>query len=67
MDNIISLIIAFGGGLFSIAASLLNWDFFFDNRKASFMIKILGRNGARIFYGLLGLFLLFMGYKLLIK
>jgi small neutral amino acid transporter SnatA (MarC family) len=67
MDNIISLIIAFGGGLFSIAASLLNWDFFFDSRKASFMIKILGRNGARIFYGLLGLFLLFMGYKLLMN
>lgn len=46
--------------LFSIAASVFNWDFFFDNRKARPFVKILGRNGARIFYGALGVFIFIM-------
>ncbi len=45
-------------GLFSLISSFLNWDFFFNSRKAHFFVMIFGRTGARIFYGLLG-FILF--------
>jgi len=64
-EDLIVLIIVFAGGLFSILASVLNWNFFFENRRANIFVKILGRNGARIFYFLLGLFLLFLGYLIL--
>ena len=47
--------------LFPIAAAYFNWDFFFNNRKAWLVVKIFGRNGARIFYGLLGGFVFIMG------
>jgi hypothetical protein len=46
-------IIAVMGG-FSLAGAIANWDWFMESRKAAFIVKILGRNGARIFYGILG-------------
>jgi len=60
--DLVAVIIVVAGGAFSILASVLNWDFFFENRRAKIFVKILGRIGARIFYFLLGLFLLFLGY-----
>ena len=41
-------------GAFSIAGSVANWDFFFNSRKAWLIVRLFGRQGARIFYGLLG-------------
>ena len=49
------------GGLFATAAAVFNWDWFMNARKARFMVKILTRNGTRIFYGLLGLALIVLG------
>lgn len=46
--------------LFCVAAAVFNWDFFFNNRKARPFVKILGRNGARIFYGAFGVFIFIM-------
>lgn len=54
-------------GAFSILASVFNWDFFFENRKAKFFMTVFGRNGARIFYSILGLGLFFIAYKILTK
>lgn len=48
-------------GLLIIMASLFNWDYFFKQRKAQFLIKALGVNGARIVYALLGLFFALVG------
>ena len=42
-------------GLFPIVASIADWNFFFESRKAKFFVKAFGRNGARLFYGILGL------------
>jgi small neutral amino acid transporter SnatA (MarC family) len=56
-----------GAGVFSVMASILNWDFFFESRKAQTFIKLFGRNGARIFYIILGLFLFFIAYKIQTK
>jgi len=47
-------------------ASIANWDFFFESRKAQFIVKFMGRNGARIFYGLLGGAIFSLGFLALI-
>lgn len=65
--DFIGLIILVGAGVFSILASIFNWDFFFENRKAEFFIKIFGRQGSRIFYIVLGLLLFFLAYKTTLK
>jgi small neutral amino acid transporter SnatA (MarC family) len=68
MENtkeIFAIILSIGGGAFSILASILNLNFFFESRKAQFFVRILGRNGARIFYSVLGLVLFFFAYKML--
>jgi hypothetical protein len=48
-------------GLFPIAASVLNWEWFFTARKARFFVDKLGRNGARVWYGVLGLAVMVLG------
>jgi small neutral amino acid transporter SnatA (MarC family) len=65
--ELIAIIISIGGGVFAILASIFDWDFFFENRKAKFFMKILGRKGSRIFYFLLGLILFFLAYKIITK
>ena len=61
-EDILILIITIGGGLFAILASILNWNFFFEHRKAQFFVKTFGRKGARIFYTILGVCLLSLSY-----
>lgn len=48
---------AFACGIFVIAAAALDWDWFFNNWRARFFVKLFGRDGARMFYALLGVFL----------
>ncbi len=48
-------------GAFTILGSVKNWDIIFNSRKAWLIVKIFGRQGARIFYGLLGIFLTVVG------
>ena len=49
------------GGLFSICGAAFDWDFFINSRKARLFVAMFGRNGARIFYVCLGLFLVVLG------
>jgi hypothetical protein len=58
--NPVGLIIG-AAGAFSMLGAICNWDWFMNARKARFMVKILTRNGARIFYGILGLGLVVLG------
>ncbi len=53
-------------GLLSVAASYFNWDWYFNNYRARFLVKIIGRRGARIFYTFLGLFLVGLGLSILL-
>jgi small neutral amino acid transporter SnatA (MarC family) len=62
-NNTFAVIIGFGAGLFSIVASILNWDWFFNHRRARIFLKMFGRTGARVFYIILGLFLFFVAFK----
>lgn len=61
-ENILFTVVMALAGLFSFLASIFNWNFFFENRKAYLFVKLFGRNGARIFYGLLGLALIILGF-----
>ena len=51
-------------GLFAIAGGLFDWEWFMSNRKARAFVKLLGRNGARIFYCVLGLVVAVLGLLL---
>ncbi len=48
----------FLAGAMCIAASLGAWDWFFENAKANLFVRFLGRDGARVFYALLGAFIM---------
>lgn len=48
-------------GIFSILGAILDWDWFFASRRAAPFVRIFGRNGARIFYIVLGLFIIIVG------
>jgi hypothetical protein len=48
-------------GVFTIAGAVCDWDWFMNSRRAQFFVGIFGRNGARVLYVLLGLFLLGAG------
>lgn len=51
----------FAVGLFALCGAGFNWDWFMEHRKARFVSSVFGRTGARIFYALLGTFLLGIG------
>jgi hypothetical protein len=53
----------FAGG-FSIICAVGDYNWFMEHYKARFMVGLLGRNGARVFYGLLGLFVIIIGIAL---
>ncbi len=48
-------------GLFSLAGSLFNWEWFMNHYKARFFTKLAGRAGARIIYACLGVALIVLG------
>ncbi len=57
----ILMIIFLAAGAFSVAGGVLNWDFFMSSRRAAIFVKIFGRNGARIFYAVLGAAIMTLG------
>ena len=48
-------------GLFSILGGALDWGFFMNSRKAQGMVCLIGHNGARGFYVVLGLVIAVLG------
>lgn len=42
-----------------IAAAVGDWDWFFENMRARLFVHLFGRDGARVFYALLGAFVMF--------
>lgn len=55
------LVIFIALGLFSLVASALNIDWYFQTSGAYMFVKRFGRKGARIFYALLGVALIGCG------
>lgn len=54
-------LIIVAAGIFSICGAAFDWDWFINSRKAQFFVSIFGRNGARVFYGILGVVLAVLG------
>ncbi len=60
-ESVFTALIAVLFGLFTIFCAWKDWDWFMEHHKARFFVLIFGRNGARIFYGILGLLMLGLG------
>ncbi len=63
-DLIIGLL-CFGMGIWAIYASYKDLGSFFNSFKAKIVVSVIGRTGARLFYGALGLFLAGLSIKIL--
>lgn len=48
-------------GAFAIAGGILNWDWFMEHRRARIFVRLLGRQGARVLYALLGVAIIGLG------
>ncbi len=48
-------------GFFALISSILNFNWYFNSRKAATVVSWLGRTGARFFYGILGIILIICG------
>jgi hypothetical protein len=48
-------------GVFTVIGAICNWDFFMNSFKSRFWVKLLGRNKARIFYGIVGTGIVILG------
>jgi membrane associated rhomboid family serine protease len=51
--NPIGLLFVFCG-LFAVAGSVCEWDWFLNHRKARMVAALIGRTGTRVFYVVLG-------------
>lgn len=58
--NWIGLLVV-GSGVFSVMGAILDWDFYMEHRKARWIVALVGRFGARIFYFLFGVALIVLG------
>ncbi len=61
-----SFIGAIIAGIFAIVCAACDFDWFMNNNRARFFVDLFGRNGARIFYVCLGLFLVILGTVMLL-
>jgi hypothetical protein len=60
MITMVGIIVA-AAGLFLIAGSLFNWDWYWERRRTRVWVDLFGRTGARVAYGIVGLALLVSG------
>ncbi len=47
-------------GIISLLAAILDWEWFFTARNTQFLVQNVGRQRARLFYGVLGVILISM-------
>lgn len=64
-NEIIAAILCILVGTFTLVASVFNWEFFFQSRRAKIFLTIFRRKGARIFYSALGVLLFYVSFKML--
>lgn len=62
MDAVPLALMAWTAGTFTIVAAMADWEWFFTHPKAKFFVDRFGRSGARVFYGILGLTLVALGF-----
>ena len=60
MEKMVGYLMAVAG-LFVLAGSAFNWDWYWGRRRTQVWVDLFGRTGARIFYAILGLAVLVGG------
>ncbi|MCE5333208.1 MAG: immunity 17 family protein [Desulfobacteraceae bacterium] len=53
-------------GLFSLCGGVFDWDWYMNARKARFIVSLVGRGGARVFYIAGGWLLAVLGVLMLL-
>lgn len=56
MPNAVAFII----GLLTLLGAIRDWDWFFNHPRARLFVNWFGREGARTFYGVLGIVIMVM-------
>ncbi|QLG42218.1 immunity 17 family protein [Paenibacillus sp. E222] len=59
-------LLAIAAGIFSLLGGINNWDWFMKSFRAGLFVKTIGRQGARVVYGLFGIVLITIGVLLLL-
>ena len=54
-------------GALCVISAYKDYDWFFDSSKASFFVKLMGRNGARVFYGVAGVIIMIVGFAMIMN
>ncbi|MBR0528311.1 MAG: immunity 17 family protein [Ruminococcus sp.] len=67
MTNVFAFLMSFAVGFFAIFCAYKDYDWFMNSHKARIFVKLFGRNGARIFYMGLGVFIVVIGLLLVIS
>ncbi len=62
MLNVIAAIMFAILGALSISAAIFNFKWFFTSENGKLFVKLFGKKGARIFYGIVGVLVLYMAY-----
>ena len=57
---------AIAAGIFSLLGGINNWDWFMKSFRAGIFVKTIGRQGARVVYGILGVVMIVIGVLLLL-
>lgn len=50
-------------GMLTLVASVFDMKWLFTSESGRFFVKLLGKRGARIFYGAVGILVLYMAYE----
>ncbi|MGN0594122.1 MAG: Imm17 family immunity protein [Hominimerdicola sp.] len=61
-DYFIMALVMFAVGLFTLISSLKEAKWFFENRKAKPFVDMFGFKGAKIFYIILGIIFILLGF-----
>jgi hypothetical protein len=59
-------LLAIAAGIFSLLGGINNWNWFMRSFRAGLFVKTIGRQGARVVYGILGIVLITIGVLLLL-
>jgi len=59
-------LLAIAAGIFSLLGGINNWDCFMKSFRAGLFVKTIGRQGARVVYGIFGIVLITIGVLLLL-
>jgi hypothetical protein len=61
MDKTVLAVFWVASGVFGLASSYFNWDWYYNHPRARLLVRVFGRNGARIVYAIFGAWLVVFG------